>query len=204
MLARDDDPRRGWMERTRSEPALEQARALDQRVEAQLVVGARDHVLVDRDESAHSVRACEQLLEPAHQLALVEERDHAARVGCDLARIDRERAAIRAVRAIGIVEPAIVDAGGRDRDLADVRRLAGLVVEVRLIRLRDERPVVDDRREPLQLIAHVGIARRLAEHAREPVARVLEVLELLLVQARDELREAQPLARITRGLELAA
>ena len=54
-----------------AEPVLDEAGALHERIAAQIVVGAGDHVLVDRDELGPLLVTAEHLLQAADQLPLL-------------------------------------------------------------------------------------------------------------------------------------
>ena len=69
-----------------------------------------------------------QILDPADELARVRHR---------IIDVDRERPTIRRERFVGVVEPAVVDRGDRDRDIANIGRLALFVVEIALVAKED-------------------------------------------------------------------
>ena len=185
-------------------PRVDRARQIDQallehrrlarvQIAAQGVVAAdRDHVVVDPDQRRPLLVPPEQRLGPRQQRQpIVVDR-----------RGRRQRAPVGRAARPGGVEAAVVDRRGGDRQLAQVRRVAGVVVEDALVGGGQAGPVAAHRRQPVQLVADVRIARVLGQLPRVPAERAVEILELLLVEPRDAADQIDPRVGLALAVEL--
>ena len=95
----------------------------------------------------------------------------------------------------------MVDGSQRAQHLDALGRLGPFVGDVAFVDVGQAHPVVEHAGEARQLIARLPIARLLAEDLGVPGERALEILELLLVEARDALDQHEPRAVIVGRLE---